>query len=336
MSLLRISSWEGVNSGRDIYALTRNDSMGGWTMVSAVEEEVVELLQELGLKEYEAKCFAALTRLPHGTAKEISDTAEVPRTRVYEAVRVLESKGLVEIQQGNPQRFRAIGVNEAVVILADHYSSRIDELDQALHDIENQQESTEQRSHEVWSLTGTTSIAVRAQEMVNAADEEVFLVVGSEAVLTDDLYESLEEAATTGTDVLVGALQSETRDAIRDHVPHAEVFETGLEWLEGPETESEEASIGVLLMVDRTELLVSSRTPTESDKPTERAIYGSGFSNGLVVIARRLLSYGLQDIQDPAKKTGSTRRQMMHSREWMQQTRVLHLHSRSTTNPLSK
>ena len=74
----------------------------------------------------------------------------------------------------------------------------------------------------------------------------MFLIVGSESVLTDDLYESLEETVAIGTDVLGGALQSETREAIRDHVPHAEVFETGLEWLEGPETESEEASIGVL------------------------------------------------------------------------------------------
>ena len=122
-------------------------------------------------------------------------------------------------------------------------------------------------------------------------------------MLTDALYESLEEAAATGTEVLVGALQSETREAIRDQVPEAEVFETGLEWLEGPTTGSEEASIGVLLMVDRSELLVSSQTPTEGDKLTERAIYGNGFSNGLVVIARRLLSYGLQDIQDPATES---------------------------------
>jgi HTH-type transcriptional regulator, sugar sensing transcriptional regulator len=271
-------------------------------MVSTHEEEAIDLLQDLGLKEYEAKCFAALTRLPSGTAKEISDTAEVPRTRVYEAVRVLESKGLVEIQQGNPQYFRAIGVNEAVVVLADQYSSRIDELDQALHDIESQQESAEQSSHEVWSLTGSSSIAARTQEMVNAADEEVFLIIGSKSMLIDDLYESLEEAATTGTDVLIGALQSETREAIRDHAPHAEVFETGLDWLEGPVTESEEASIGVLVMVDRTELLVSSRTPIEGGEPTERAIYGSGFSNGLIVIARRLLSYGLQDVRDPAEE----------------------------------
>ena len=55
-------------------------------------------------------------------------------------------------------------------------------------------------------------------------------------------------------------------------------------------------------MVDQTKLLVSSRTPIEGGEPTERAIYGTGFSNGLIVVTRRLLSYGLQDIQDPAKK----------------------------------
>lgn len=270
-------------------------------MVSANEEEVIDLLQGLGLKEYEAKCFAALTRLPTGTAKQISDTAEVPRTRVYDAVRVLESSGLVEIQHGNPQYFRAVGVNEAVVILADRYSSRINELDQALHDLESHQESSEQEPHEVWSLATAASIAVRIQEMIRGGSEEVFLIIGSDVVLTDDLYESLEEAVTTGADVLIGTLKSETRDEIRDRVPQAEVFETSLEWLETPEESSDEASIGVLVMVDRSKLLVSSRTPSEGGEPTERAIYGRGFSNGLVVIARRLLSYGLQDIHDPAR-----------------------------------
>ncbi len=33
----------------------------------------VELLQQLGLKEYEAKCFVTLTRVPEVTAKDISE-----------------------------------------------------------------------------------------------------------------------------------------------------------------------------------------------------------------------------------------------------------------------
>ncbi|MFT4923715.1 MAG: sugar-specific transcriptional regulator TrmB, partial [Haloarculaceae archaeon] len=45
------------------------------------QDEAIELLQELGLKEYEAKCFVALCRLPQGTAKDISEISDVPRTR---------------------------------------------------------------------------------------------------------------------------------------------------------------------------------------------------------------------------------------------------------------
>lgn len=52
-------------------------------MTTDSEQQAAELLQQLGLKEYEAKCFVALTRLPSGSAKDISGIAAVPRTRVY-------------------------------------------------------------------------------------------------------------------------------------------------------------------------------------------------------------------------------------------------------------
>lgn len=45
-------------------------------------EEVIELLKELGLKEYESRTFVALTRLHNATAKGISVHSSVPRTRV--------------------------------------------------------------------------------------------------------------------------------------------------------------------------------------------------------------------------------------------------------------
>ena len=60
-------------------------------------QEAVEVLQQLGLKEYEAQCFVGLSRLSTGTAKQLSEITDVPRTRVYDAVRVLEAKGLVVV-----------------------------------------------------------------------------------------------------------------------------------------------------------------------------------------------------------------------------------------------
>ncbi|MFC7078815.1 TrmB family transcriptional regulator [Halorussus caseinilyticus] len=72
------------------------------------QEQAAGLLQQLGLKEYEARCFVALTRKATATAKEISEIADVPRTRVYDAIRVLEAQGLVEIQHTNPRQYRAV------------------------------------------------------------------------------------------------------------------------------------------------------------------------------------------------------------------------------------
>jgi len=45
-------------------------------------DEAIEVLQQLGLKEYEARCFVGLTRVSAGTAKKLSDLTEVPRTRI--------------------------------------------------------------------------------------------------------------------------------------------------------------------------------------------------------------------------------------------------------------
>ncbi|WP_240334713.1 TrmB family transcriptional regulator [Halorussus sp. MSC15.2] len=77
------------------------------------QTRAARLLQQLGLKEYEAKCFVVLTRKGTATAKQISEITDVPRTRVYDAIRVSEAQGLVEIQHTNPRQYRAVPLEEA-------------------------------------------------------------------------------------------------------------------------------------------------------------------------------------------------------------------------------
>lgn len=70
-------------------------------------------------------------QLSTGTAKEISEISEVPRRRVYDAIRVLKAQGLVEVQHSNPQQYRAVSVeepeaaDEAVHELAVEFSERL-------------------------------------------------------------------------------------------------------------------------------------------------------------------------------------------------------------------
>ncbi len=265
-------------------------------------DQAVELLQQLGLKEYEAKCLVALSKLPKATAKEISETFEVPRTRVYDAIRVLETKGLVEIQHSNPQQFRAVPIAEAGETLRQEYESRTETLVEALADIEPvQSDSTEQITHEVWSLTGTTAIRNRTQQLIDGAGEEIILILGREEVVTDDLLDNLRVAQETGIRVLIGTSDDTLRERMQNEIPDASVFVSGLEWLNSsPIQEADETVISRLLLIDQNTILVSSAHETATGGiNTEKAVFGRGFDNGLVVIARRLMATGLPSVDDP-------------------------------------
>ena len=251
-------------------------------------EEAIEVLQQLGLKEYEARCFAGLTRLDTGTAKKLSDLTEVPRTRVYDAIRVLEAKGLVEVQHSSPQQFRAVSLDEATETLRNQYEERVERLRSALDTVEIIEEADDEPVQEVWSMTGRDAIENRTEQLLEAATDEIVLVVGDESLLTEDLVDTLN-GVDTDVELLIGTLTPSLQDEIQTAVPNATTFVSGLEWLRQSPDDTGETAIGRLLLIDRSTILVSSIVPSTGE---EHAIFGEGFGNGLVVIARRLMSQG--------------------------------------------
>ena len=251
-------------------------------------QEAVEILQQLGLKEYEAQCFVGLSQVPSATAKKISEITDVPRTRVYDAVRVLESKGLVEIQHSSPQRFRAVSLSEATETLRDQYDARVDRLHNALDSIQMDTDADESSIQEIWSMTGSTAIEQRTNTLLSQAETEIVFVIADESLFTDPLVAKLNETDQE-VDLLVGAASESVRTHVQDVIPRATTFVSGLEWLQEDDANTDETAIGRLVLVDRSTILVSSIVPSTGE---EQAIFGEGFGNGLVVIARRLMSQG--------------------------------------------
>ena len=191
-------------------------------------EEAIEVLQQLGLKEYEARCFVGLSRLHTGTAKQLSEMTEVPRTRVYDAIRVLEAQGLVEIQHSSPQQFRAVPLDEATETLRDQYEDRVERLHDALDTVEVVEADDETTIQQVWAMSGRDAIENRTDQLVEDASEEVVLVVGDESLLTEDLVATLNDVGN-GVDLLIGALTESLQDQIQTAVPDATTFISGLE-----------------------------------------------------------------------------------------------------------
>lgn len=262
----------------------------GWDMTEKTpQNRAVEELEQLGLREYEAKCFVSLTKITTGTAREVSEHIDVPRTRVYEAVRSLESEGLVEIQHGSPQRFRAIPIPEAVAVLEKRYQSRIRSLECSLEDLQDSTaDSGPETDPEVWSLVGSDSITTRTARLVGEATEEVLFLVGDRQVVSDELTSQLVAASDRGVDIVVGTASESVRDSLCKTLPEEFIFDAELEWLAARDGQKD-VSVGRLLLVDNSRLIAS--TFVRSDGMTqEQGICGNGASNSLIFTLRKLLS----------------------------------------------
>jgi len=85
-------------------------------------KKLVEALKTFGLSEYEAKVLLALIAKGELTAKEISEYSGVPRTSVYDVMKSLIDKGLVE-SYGKPMKFKALNSEDLMRI----FSKRVEE-----------------------------------------------------------------------------------------------------------------------------------------------------------------------------------------------------------------
>ncbi|MFC7154855.1 TrmB family transcriptional regulator [Halomarina halobia] len=247
------------------------------------EREAVAALERLGLTEYESRCFVALTRIPTGTAKEISKLSEVPRSRVYDTVERLHRRGLVDVHQSEPREYRAVPTDEALDVLQRNYVSGIEAAATALEDVEST-DLTEDRG--VWSVTNTEHVSDRVASLLDGAEEHVHVVVADDSVLDATFLDRLAAVADRVT-VVVEVPSEALGDRVERAVPDARV--TGSAGLERTERVVEKWP-GRLVMVDRRAVLASG--VEESHLPgvrEESAVWTHGRDHGFAAWIRKLL-----------------------------------------------
>lgn len=248
----------------------------------------IEQLEQFGLSTYAARTFVALVGLGTGTAKDVSRVADVPRTRVYDAVDELRDRGLVDVQQSTPKEFWAISAETTGRKVEREWQHRAAVLTEALDEIEPVERRDEQRG--VWTVSGRETVTDRVLEFFeNAEDRIVYMTV--EELLTEDVVDALEAAADRGVDIELAGVSPDVQERIQEEVPSAELFESLWMWSDTP--------AGRLMMVDGETTLVSVLVDDDDSQPTtpesETAIWGSGESNSLVVVLRAIFTWRLDD-----------------------------------------
>lgn len=247
--------------------------------------ETEELLEALGFTEYEAKCFVAATRVGTGTAKEVSGVADVPRARVYDCMDSLAERGLVDVQEANPKKYRAVRPETAVATLQRAFESRFDRLNELLPELHAT--ARESEDDDVWVIEGGADVAERMVALVEDADESVVVAIGAEGLLSEELLGALVAADDRGVSVTVGSPGEPIRDRVVAALPDATVLETWTWWKSFP---IRPGAVSSVLLVDGRALLVSSDDPGSlPGREGHRAVWTDGANTPLVGLLRPLL-----------------------------------------------
>jgi sugar-specific transcriptional regulator TrmB len=142
----------------------------------------MEHLVRLGLNVNEAKALDALIALGPSGASDVHRQAGIPRNKAYEVLDRLASRGLVEIQNGYPTLYRAVGAKVIIESLTESYGSEAKEALLALERQEALSEAGEEDGGDgaasAWMVKGETGIRRRLAEMIYSANSDIFCVCG--------------------------------------------------------------------------------------------------------------------------------------------------------------
>jgi len=200
--------------------------------VLAADEFSVQSLMKLGLTEYEARIYVVLTKMGPRNASEISFLGKVPRPKTYGAIRGLESKGLLRIVPGKPERYMAVSPNEVLIPLVEKLNKETSECVAVVENLTMAFESSKYvytekpyERYDLWSVRGRDKVYKRIQDMIGEAKVNVFFNTTANGLVR--LYkahsEVLERAANRGAKVKIAAPVNQMNSSVAREL--AEVIE---------------------------------------------------------------------------------------------------------------
>lgn len=233
-------------------------------------------LRDLGLSEYEARAYRALLGTGPTTAKELSETSDVPMGRIYDVLANLERRDLVRSQAAShPTKYAAVEPETGLDRLlaerkrdlrerAEQYEETVDEL---LADLDEQPAAGDER---FWTAAvGPEESVDLLLERLAAADRQVTIVAGDLSPHLDvgDVSErfgaTLEAALDRGVSVsmllspeILAALPAGIRDGYLAKLGPREEFEI----------RTDDRIEGTFNLVDEREICVEVPNPLQPEE----------------------------------------------------------------------
>lgn len=144
-----------------------------------VSERTKKALKDFALTEYEVKVYIALVEAGPMPASQLSTTAAIPYSKIYEILGNLERKGWVEIEQGRPSKYfpkpPSAALDSSRVrmenTLKSSQSDALSEL-QPLYEKRGVQERPD-----IWIVRGQNNIIERIRETLGRTKKELLVAM---------------------------------------------------------------------------------------------------------------------------------------------------------------
>jgi HTH-type transcriptional regulator, sugar sensing transcriptional regulator len=205
------------------------------------EEFLSKLRTYFSLNLYEVKVWTALLSRGVATAGELSDIANVPRSRSYDVLESLEKKGFVVMKFGKPIKYLAVQPAEVVERVKKHMKSEADMKIKRLDEIKDTEVIDELKTLHTQgielvepsdlsgSLKGRHNLYNHLDLMIRNAEKSVVIMTTEQGLMRkiEGLKPSMEKIKKRGVKIRIAApITRENRDAVKDMEDVAEIRNT--------------------------------------------------------------------------------------------------------------
>ena len=157
--------------------------------------EIVEKLKEFGFNSYEAKVYIALLKKYPATGYEISQIADIPQSRAYDALKSLVVSKVVFSTEEKPQKYTPVAPKELMQRFKRKMTSTIDFLEKNLPDVK------EDYNEPIHSILGYGNAIRKIKEVINNSKESLYLELWSADFM--QIRSVLEDAYDRGVSIKI-------------------------------------------------------------------------------------------------------------------------------------
>ncbi len=207
-------------------------------------EQLLNKLVKLGFSEYEAKAYVALLGKNPVSGYELAKQSGVPRSMIYEVASKLATRGAVlTLHSGNVTRYAPVPAVEFLDQVQQEHDRLVSDLKEKLTALA---EAPVPDLDYVWNIEGIENVLARAVEMIEQAEEQIYLALLP--VTFESLRPALEQAVARGVRTVL--YTTAKLDLPGGEVAVAHVSE---------ETLGRASGLGIILVIDGTEVLIGER-----------------------------------------------------------------------------